>query len=134
MKKKSIIQLLLFIVVPIGIGLLQGCDYAQIMILQATGENGDSIVLYGNRMIAGASYPGKIVIRVPQNDTTRKTFYFGRGNWSDASLERLADNIDSLVITNNNKIKRLTGKAILKVYLQDHCKGFAHNELVLEAK
>ncbi|SDD89298.1 hypothetical protein [Niabella drilacis] len=137
MKKRTINQLLAVTVFLTGTGVLPGCDHAQVMMVQATGENNSSIVLYGNREMTGgrsAGDPGKIVVRTPQQDTTSRKFYFGMGNWSDAALDRLAGNIDSIVITNSNGVERLNEKEALKTYLRAHCKGWAHSELLLEAK
>ncbi|MGJ7031558.1 hypothetical protein [Niabella hirudinis] len=134
MKKRTINALLFVAIFLIGIGVLPGCDYAQVMIVQATGEKNSSIVLYGNLAMTGRMYPGKIVVRTPQNDTTRRTFYFGMGNWSDAELDRLAGHIDSIVITNSHGIERMHDKAILKAYFQDHRSGMAHSELLLKAE
>jgi len=136
MKKRTINPLLSVVVFLTGTGVLPACDHAQVMTVQATGNN-SSIVLYGNREMAGrgdAGSPEKIVIRVPQNNTNSRTFYFGMGPWNDADLDRLAGNIDSVVITNSNGTERLKDKSTLKAYLLDHRKGMAHNALLLEAK
>ncbi len=120
-----------------GTILFAGCYHAQMMRLRATGEKNTSIVLYGNKPLTGeraAGDTGQIVIRVPQGNTTSREFYFGMGNWSDADLEALVDNIDSVIITGSNGIERLNDKSALKTYLQAHCGGFGHNELKLEAK
>lgn len=134
MKKTNISQLLSVAVFLTGMGVLPGCDHAQVMMVEATGENNSSIVLYGNLAMTGRMYPGKIVVRTPQNDTTSRTFYFGMGNWSDAELDRLAGNIDSIVITNSNGTQRLNDKAALKAYFLDHRRGVAHSKLLLKAE
>lgn len=129
--------LLIMAIALAGTGLLSGCDHAQIMTLRATGEKNTSVVLYGNQALTGrnaSADTGKIVVRVPQGDTTSRKFYFGMGGWSDAALGALVNDIDSVIITGSRGIERLNGQRALLAYFQTHCSGFAHNELILEAK
>ncbi|MCD2421937.1 hypothetical protein LQ567_04135 [Niabella pedocola] len=120
-----------------GICILTGCDPVQVMNIQATGKKNTSVVLYGNKSLTGtaaAADTGKILIRVPQGDITSRRLYFERGGWSDADLDTLIRDIDSVTITNQQGTERLNDKNALKAYLQAHRSGFARNELTLEAK
>ncbi|MCF3108374.1 hypothetical protein LL912_06265 [Niabella sp. CC-SYL272] len=137
MKKKTISRLLPAAIFLTGIVMLTSCDHAQVLIVQAGGESNNSITLYGNREMKGrgaSAGPKKVVVRTPRNDTTRRTFYFDMGSWSDTDLDRLAGNIDSIVITNSNGTERLKEKDALKAYLREHRRGVVHSELLLAAK
>lgn len=116
---------------------LTGCDPAKLLIIKADNSGKSSVTVYTNNKIipfGNKSDSSKLIIQVPINDTTEKTFSYGIGNWPDNSIAELTTNIDSIIITTIDKRTVLMRKEDIQRYLKKHRGGYAGSVLTIEAK
>src|SRR4051812_47919088 len=91
---------------------LTSCDPAKLLIIRADSKNNTSVSVYtNNKIIPFGNEVGnkedttKMIIQVPFDDTTKRTFNYGIGNWPNNAITELVTNIDSVIINNSkNKI------------------------------
>ena len=112
------------------------CDPAKVLIIKAKKKN-TSVHVYANKKISPFSDGGdnaKMIIHVPANDSTKKSFYYGFGGWSKDGVSRLASAIDSIIII--NRFDTLSLKIIpdIEHYLWKHTSGYARSILKIKAK
>jgi hypothetical protein len=117
--------------------LLASCDPAKVLVITAHNKSNASVTVYTNRQIipsADKDDKTKLVIQVPFNGTTSKTFNYGMGNWPLNAISELATNIDSIVIRNTIDRVVFDNKAQIFNYLNKHRSGYAGSVLTIEAK
>lgn len=115
---------------------LASCDPIKRLVIKA-GNSNTFVAVYTNKKIlpcGNREDNSKIIIQVPYNDTTRKTFNYGIGYWPGDAITNLAANIDSIVIKNTNGKVVLIGKTDIERYLKKHRSGYARSVLTIEAK
>ena len=125
----------LFLFLPIL--LISSCDPAKLLIINAGDKENTSITVYTNSAILpldNKEGPAKMIIRVTYNDTTKKRFNYGIGNWPNSAITELTANIDSIIFKNNNSKTVLSDKAEMEKYLQQHRHGYAGSILTIGSK
>jgi hypothetical protein len=121
---------------------IQSCDPAKILTVNASGNLKTSVTIYANRNVlprtTGIDSNEKVVIRTPaiEKDGKRKiSFYYGFGGWSNKNhMPEFSKNIDSIIIQNSDNELSLTKQEDICNYLVKHRRGIFKNFLVIEAR
>ena len=132
MKKFALITLFTFTIL-----FLTSCDPAKLLVIKADGKNNSSVTVYTNKKIipfGDKDDESKMIIQVPFNDTTNKTFNYGLGTWPNDAIVALTANIDSIIIRNSTDKFVLLNKSDIQGYLKKHRSGYAGSILTIEAK
>jgi hypothetical protein len=117
--------------------LLSACDPPKLLVIKANTKNNTSVTVHTNQRIipfGDKDDESKMIIQVPFNDTAKKTFNYGIGNWPNDAIVELSANIDSIIIINSTGKLTLINKSDIQRYLKKHRSGYAGSVLIIEAK
>lgn len=134
-----------YIIILIGLFLLQSCDPARILVVRTASRPNCSVTIYANENILPHSFTyhedssaKKITIRVSSSDSLaqrEKIFYYGLGGWGDNSLmPYFSKHIDSIIIVADNSKLSIIKQNEINDFLLKHRYGFAKHKLTIEAK
>jgi len=130
-------KFLSIIILSVFIFILPGCDPAKTLTLKVSKKGNASIYLYGHQSVLpiwNQQGAGKIIIKVSANDTTKQSFYYELGGWSNEGIAKLASNIDSIVFYNGVNRRILKTKPELESYFKKHRGGYLNSVLKIKAK
>jgi hypothetical protein len=116
---------------------LMSCDPGKTLVIEASNKNHTSVSIFGKgSMLPFTSKDDKnrVVITVPENDTTKRTLKYGLGGWPDGAITRLAESIDSIIIIDNSGKSVLGNSAEIESYLKKHRSGYGKSMLKITAK
>ena len=118
------------------------CDPGQVLIISAENKPNNSVTVYANSKIFGRYEKNnpdseKVIIRIPPlNEPSKRdsTISYGIGVWGNPEILSLANNIDSIIISNHADKIFLKDKTDITNYLLKNRSGFANSILTIRAK